>query len=449
MTRRPHVLVPSLCLSVLLLGAPVVAHASAPPGAGGATHQATAKKVTPAVRHAVDKAVPHATRFSDVRVAANGQVTRTIYQQPVNYRTADGQWRAIDSSLVKTTLAGYAAQSAANTFRVLVPQDVDRTPLKVESASSWVAFTPRDASGVPEISGSSASYSSLTPGTHFDYDVLSTGLKETVVLDSAPTRAPSYTFDLTMSRGLKPRLDNAGTIAISNAAGHRAYTIPAPVMSDATTVRGVEAPATSDDIITHLARSASGWTLTITPDLAWLTDPARAYPVQIDPTVTPTTDQDDFAGSRDCWIGNADDSTSHCTAADGATNLWAGTDANVANSTVRRSLLKFDLSSVPAGVDITRAQLQLYLDSTKTRGTTANSVDYVVRRLTMGWTNNATWKKNSAGSTAADFWTSPGANADADVTIGTLGLHGGSGENGWQTPGSWRWAPCAVGTTAR
>ena len=432
MSRRPHVLVPSLCLSVLVLGLPVAAQASAPPATGSAAHHATKKKPTTA-KHRVDKTVPHATRFSDVRVAANGKITRTIYQQPVNYRTAEGQWRAIDSSLVETHVAGYAAQSAANTFQVLVPQNVDRSPLKIEGPSSWVAFAPRDASGEPDIDGSSASFASSEPGTRFDYQVLSTGLKEDIVLDSAPATAPTYTFDLSMSPGLRPRLDNAGNIAISKASGRHLYTIPAPVMSDATTIRGVESPATSTDVTTRLARTSSGWSLTVAPDLGWLSDPARAYPVQIDPTVTVTTDGDDFAGSRDCWIGNADDTASHCTAADGATTLWAGTDANVANPTVRRSLLRFDLSSVPAGVDITRAQLQLYLDSTKTRGTTANPVDYVVRRLTMGWSNNATWKKNSAGSQPTDFWTAPGAGADTDATLGTLGLHGGSGEDGWQT----------------
>ncbi|HET7069263.1 MAG TPA: DNRLRE domain-containing protein, partial [Nocardioides sp.] len=201
-----------------------------------------------------------------------------------------------------------------------------------------------------------------------------------------------------------------------------AYTIPAPFMEDSSAPE-----ATSSSVATRLTETGSGWDLAVTPDYAWLSDPSRVYPVDVDPTVTPTTAD---SGSRDCWIGNADTSASHCTADDAALYVWAGTDDNTASTKVRRSLFKFDLSSVPDGVDITDASLQLYLDSTRTRGSTA-PVDYVARRLTMGWSNNATWVKNSAGSQPTDFWTTPGAGDDTDIKIGTTALGGGS--TGWKS----------------
>lgn len=41
------------------------------------------------------------------------------------------------------------------------------------------------------------------------------------------------------------------------------------------------------------------YTLSYIPDAAWLTDPARVYPVTLDPTITPTLSGDTYAASND------------------------------------------------------------------------------------------------------------------------------------------------------
>lgn len=369
------------------------------------------------------------TRFSSSYLTADGQVQAEISQVPVNFKDEAGGWQPIDSSLVPTDRPGFAAQNASNDFDVFIPEDVDTKPVRLQDDAGWITFNPVAATGTPEVADSSAAFDGNNANTDFEYQVEPTGLKESVNLAVAPTSAPTYHYTLQMAAGLTPQLDDAsGDLQVHAADGSVAYTMPTPFMQDSSVPNVM-----SSDIDVQLTADGSNWDLAIRPDFTWLSDPARVYPVVIDPTVTPvpTTNPADFSGSRDCWIESANPTTSHCTSADGATRLWAGTDDTTATAPRRRSLIKFDLSSIPANVDITDATMRLNLDSAKTRGSTANAIDYVARRLTTGWTNNATWNRTNQSSAGTE-WAATGAYQDTDLIMATRGLHGGSGEDGWQ-----------------
>jgi hypothetical protein len=348
------------------------------------------------------------TQYSRAWVDTDGVVERTIYPQPINFRADDGSWAPIDSTLVDSDRPGYAAQNAANGFEVFIPNDVDSMPVRVQDDAGWLTFTPVAAQGSPDVRGESATFDGPTATTDFMYQVDPTGVKETVQLATAPAVAPTYRYTMTLATGLTPTLTDDGAVVINDAVGNAAYTIPAPFMSDAS---GTEA-GTSTQVATILDATTNGWTLSITPNFAWLSDPARVYPVSVDPTVVVDHTGTNF---QDCWIKEAAPTSTFC----GSTSdyIWVGKDATGER---RRGLVKFDLTNVPGNARISSATLKLYLDHTQSR--TGIATTYAARQVIPAWTESATWNKRN--STTA--WATPGLGAGSDylsssVTGPTLG----------------------------
>ncbi len=119
-------------------------------------------------------------------------------------------------------------------------------------------------------------YEDAAPEIDLSYTVCGFDVKEAIIV-KAPQAAYRYAFRLTLG-GLTPALSD-GAVLLSNAAGEVIYVIPAPYLEDA-------AGATSDAAAYALAPQADGsYLLTVTADAAWMNDDARAWPIQIDPTV--------------------------------------------------------------------------------------------------------------------------------------------------------------------
>lgn len=121
------------------------------------------------------------------------------------------------------------------------------------------------------------------------------------------------------------------------------------------------------------------------------------------------------------------------TTANGAGEFLLAGRNNQATNSRRRSLLRFDLSSLPAGATITAASLQLSLSTVSTADTSLS-----LHRATQAWTEgpadpagnesagiaatigDTTWQ---AASHPVTLWTTPGGDAlptpSATVTVGT------------------------------
>ena len=123
-------------------------------------------------------------------------------------------------------------------------------------------------------------------------------VKEDFLLDKAPDEAISYTTLLYLSDGLTPTVLEHGDISVTDEDGREIFCIASPYMTDA-------ADEMSADIAVDFKRDGDGWRLTVTPDLAWLQDDARVYPVTVDPTVYATNNA---ANTWDTYI--YEDSTS-------------------------------------------------------------------------------------------------------------------------------------------
>jgi YD repeat-containing protein len=329
-------------------------------------------------------------------------VTR-LFSQPVNFRNAQDDWQRIDPTLVAADQAGYVHQRA-NDGDVLIPTGGLTRPVRVERDGTWVSLRLRggeDAS-VAVVQGDTARYDDAAQSTDATYQATNTGVKETLTL--ADASAPSqFAYDLDASSGLTPHAVDDGGIELRDATGKPLFRLTAPVVWDA-----ASGPSDPEPASVSVQAASSGWVLRLTIDEAWLSDPARAFPVTVDPNVQW------LAGGtmrysraqRDCTVASGDlATTSLCT----EPTVRVGSDG----SHTYKSLLFFDTPrAIWQDAEIEDTTLLLHVGGTGTAPTS----NLRVRAITDSWTNAATWNSRD-GSTA---WATPGGDvsqAAADVGL--------------------------------
>ncbi len=331
----------------------------------------------------------------------DGSRRTEIFTTPVHFKNSDDDWQPIDNTLVASEREGYLAENRANDYRLLIPEDAGSRPVRFQANGNWVSFKAHNASGTPEISGSQASIDALGTNVALEYEATSVGVKEMIVLSKPPAVSPNWTFALDASAGLTPRLAADGGIHITDGRQNVMFRIPAPFMFDSSDTEGGH----SDNVSFTLSESIDSWELTVKADPTWLQESSRVYPVMIDPTVT--TDPP----LKDCWISAESPNVSN----GGPDSPFLRVGVN--DGLPRRSLLKFDVSSVRKDVTIQDAELQLYMDATQSA--TLNGAEYVARRMTHAWTGEATWNAHNG----VNLWDTPGGDFAARDFVGT-GING-------------------------
>ncbi|MFF3290685.1 DNRLRE domain-containing protein [Streptomyces sp. NPDC003023] len=322
---------------------------------------------------------------------SDGRVQSEVSAVPTHY-DAGKSWQAIDPTVKPADRKGFTLANTTNVARTYFgerPGELVRFEL---DEGHWAAIGIKGATGSlkPEADGSTVTYkNALGAGTDLTYDVGNGTVKEGIVLNSAPTTAPSYEFTLTTG-GLRAERRAGGSIALyseSSGPGRPALVIPAPFMTDAE--KDAESPygvAGTDRVEQKLTGKGTSYTLTLRPDAAWLKAPERRYPVIVDPTISiaPTSSQ-----SQDVMISSDGPASNY----DGNWRLSVGNT----NSGSSRALLRFPLGAVPAGTTLDSADLKLYYDQTHTTGD--SEVRLEAHRATAAWDETtATWD-NASGIT--------------------------------------------------
>jgi RHS repeat-associated protein len=123
-------------------------------------------------------------------------------------------------------------------------------------------------------------------GSSLDYSVTNGGVKEEIVLAAVPTAGEvAYRFPLTLD-GFTVRRNESGSISFLDGSGKEAYVVPLALAWEKPVV-GAK-PAVFGKVAVSVEKNAvGGQELVVRPDESWLRDPARKYPVVIDPTITP------------------------------------------------------------------------------------------------------------------------------------------------------------------
>lgn len=332
--RRPVALagLVALALSVTSVGAAPTASAVDKPAAPAA--QTPPERPTTERERAEDTALAEAKRTGKpVPVPAGTTETDTVMANPngtlgltrsvAPLRTKrDGKWAELDATLVKAadgTLSPKASVSgltlSGGGTAPLATLDQDGKQLVL----SWPEPLP-----APVLEGASAVYREVVPGT--DLKVTADeggGISQILVVKSAAAAKHPKLAKLTTGlkgQGVTVSADGNGNLKATDASGRTVFQAPTPTMWDST--RPVQTPlaepsnaaafseaATAAQIaddepvksasdsagpgdsakVTRLQTDLGKDSLALTPDQAFMADPATTYPVYIDPAWQPTS----------------------------------------------------------------------------------------------------------------------------------------------------------------
>jgi RHS repeat-associated protein len=336
----------------------------------------------------------------------DGRVEAELSAAPVHYRDAGGTWREIDTRIGAAGQSGFAYGNATNRFGSLFGDASDRL-LRFEQAGRHVTVgLPGAAKALaPRVRGSQLTYPGALDGADLVYQVTPDGVKEQIVLDRPPAE-PVWRFTLQLG-GLDARLEPDGSIAFLPDGGGDVplFVIPKPFMMDA-----ADDPASpygkrwSDKVTQTVSQRGDEVEVTVRADAGWLADADRRYPVVVDPTVKiqPIT----WEQSLDVGI-LSDQPTANF---DGSWQLAVGSTTAMK----ARSLVKFPLIDIPAGTQITTAQLQTWFDGSWGVAPTTPVV-IEARRVTAPWADTtATWNSiNTAMGEAGLSTATRGVNQSA------------------------------------
>ena len=131
--------------------------------------------------------------------------------------------------------------------------------------------------------GNTVTYPGALPETDVRLESRAGGVKETLVLHSVDA-LHSYLFPLRLA-GLSASVVDS-QVVLTDSTGRRRAVFPAGSMSDSNS--SSSGPATSSGVSYRLVTLDRGQALLVTLDAEWLEDPARRYPVLVDPSVAST-----------------------------------------------------------------------------------------------------------------------------------------------------------------
>jgi RHS repeat-associated protein len=323
---------------------------------------------------------------------SSGLVTKQVWSEPA-FRHSGSAWLPIDTTLT-TTASGSFPINADKTVRPihfgnqagqLIQVDLDKGPVTLSAPSLTIS--------APSISGNQIVYAEVGNGVDLNYRVLPGGIKEQIVLHSA-TAPTTYTFHLA---------DPAGQLGQVHQLPDGSWVFDVKVdglsLQLAPAFAYVEprngAPPNIDPKSAHLvvAKLAGGFDLTISVDPTWLA--GKTFPIVLDPSLNfsplAKTGVDFYTpnGCGGCNTVNTNGELYASTYTAGSYDLEPG-----------RSFLQFDLSQIPAGSQVTSAQLVMEVGGCigPTSMCSSHSQGYVIElhQLTGSWTTSSTWTQLSA-----------------------------------------------------
>ena len=151
------------------------------------------------------------------------------------------------------------------------------------------------AAVTPTVSGSTATYRAIVPGTDLTLAATAMGEKESLVLHSASV-ATSWVFPLRLN-GLTPRIESGGSVSFVDGGGSVRATVPPGSMWDSRVDPKSGRRAMSRAVGYELMTVDGGPALRLSVDSVWLSDPARVFPVTVDPTLNLNSSSSTFADS--------------------------------------------------------------------------------------------------------------------------------------------------------
>lgn len=242
-------------------------------------------------------------------------LTSRVHGAPVNFLDG-GQWRSIDTSVIVDGSGGFRVAAAPFEARFAGSSEAETLMSFAHGGVRLEVAPPTGAlpGVVPVVAGNVVTYPDLLPGVDVRYVVGRTMVKEDLILRDRLSVAPVFAFPVRMVGG-SLRIASAGGYEVVDTDGTARLSLPPGFMTDADPGTWSPAGHGTVEMAVSGATGATG-TLRLVPDPAWLADPARVFPVFVDPTVQihgsscfwhgcagTSVDAEVFQGSPD-WNGN-------------------------------------------------------------------------------------------------------------------------------------------------
>jgi RHS repeat-associated protein len=401
----------ALLLLVLALTALVML-----PIAGSAAESVEGESPTPARAELPGKR----TATSGTYRLANGALQTELFSAPVNYETDSGEWKLIDEGLEEAPSGGIV--NGANSFDLQLPEEMGEGSVRLSEDGSWVSYRYLGpVTEAAELDGATATYEAPSGALSFELQSLSDGLKENIVLDS-PGQPSEYRFALELSGDLTPELLEDGSIVVRDEDGKAFAALPAPVVSDSS--GGLSGPVGAAHYV--LEPGAEGnWLLSVIASEEWLSDPARVYPVTLDPSVNLLNT------TLDCDLGSLPTPKGwHECGTTGAKELLAAYSQKEQQPV--RTFLRFPFgqeepsTSLNTNSYVSKAVLGLYAP-----GAAENTTGLETRRVTKLWNSDLTWESPTGKSDKSNPWTTPGGDFNSEGLAEVLTSKRGSAAGWW------------------
>lgn len=225
------------------------------------------------------KIIKHDKDSVTYQTAENTYVTR-VGGEPLFYTDNDGRERMIDNNM-REMFGRY--ENTANAYRLSLPKGDGN--VRIEDEGCNVELRPVFGKlGNASVAGNAVRYNDVADGVDVQYTALSASVKEDIIL-MKPIDSCTFRYEISaISRDEELRYkdkDNVISIIGKKEDGSEdvKYRFAAPVMTD-------NSGNSSTKIRLSLSKEEGRTYLDVRADKEWLSDPGRAYPVKIDPTIS-------------------------------------------------------------------------------------------------------------------------------------------------------------------
>ncbi len=325
---------------------------------------------------------------ADRRVWRNEDGTETweLSASPVRTRDEHGQWVDVDWRATRSADGGFAPRRGSTDTGVRLGARAGRDMIRVDTDAGVVSFAnPAAGPAAAELraDGGAVVYPRAVENDgSLEVRFTPGGFEQSLVVGSAEGPA-GWTDELSLPSGTRVEQSGADVVLLRGEEVLARY-------GDGVGFDSAEPRAVAPVTVTVVGQRAGSATLSVAVDAAWLRDPARVFPVTIDPT----WESAPVGGWESQWI------TSGGSSAPGL--LRIGTDG----SGVNRTLLRFPNVPTTGITWVTEAHITLLNYSSQTCGTRA----YTTNRLLGAFTSSTTWATQPSYTTG-DVSQVPGFNA--------------------------------------